>query len=382
MDTKKFRTKQEYVSRKICKGEKFVIGLDAGYSSMKVFFENGYFCFPSYAKRLDYEMLSIGSDRDILYKDYDSGEIYMLGYTAQDMIGSGDTNDTDGEMFSRKRYSNKRFRILCHAAIAIAIDKKNDNRDIVVQTGLPSSYVKADSGDMKKAIATPSKFSLKIGRKPWKEYNLHIDPSNVFCDLAQPQGSLFSVMIAADEKGCHYVKNAFDYLTKNTLVLDIGFGTFDFLGIKNRSVVCKDSIDEIGMREVLSHTSKKILDDLNEDIRVQALQKNLETGTVTCVDEENMRTDERAIGYILEAANNEVFEEAFEKAKSITNTFRDYKYIVITGGTGDAWKEKIKDKFKNMSTMEIVDSNRNDLGIPMIYSNVRGYYLYRCLKKN
>ena len=106
ISTKEFRTRQEFIKKENPKGKEFIIGLDAGYSSMKVFFENGYFCFPSYAKQIDeHNLLNITNENDILYKDEITGEVYMIGTTAQNMVDSTDTNDTDGELFSRKRYN-------------------------------------------------------------------------------------------------------------------------------------------------------------------------------------------------------------------------------------------------------------------------------------
>ena len=109
MDTKIFRTKQETLIVENPKAKKFVIGLDVGYSGTKVYTESKIFCFPSYVKKLGNDMLSVSSANDILYKDLNSGDMYMVGYAAQDMIASDNTNDTDGEMYSRKRYSNPNF---------------------------------------------------------------------------------------------------------------------------------------------------------------------------------------------------------------------------------------------------------------------------------
>ena len=372
MNTSEYRTRQEFIKRENPKGKDYIIGLDAGYSSVKVFFEKEIFCFPSYAKKLEDNMLSVAGDMDILYEDLETNEVYMLGYTAQDMIDSIDTNDTDGELFSRKRYNNKKFQILCNAAIGIAIMDKSDDREIVIQTGLPTSYVEGDTAPMKKAICKPAKFRLRIGTGNWHTIEYEIKNKNVYI-MPQPAGSLYSVMMLNDGS---YTHNARQYLFSNILVMDVGFGTFDFYGIKSRAIECKESIDELGMREVLKHTSKKILTELNEDIRVQALQKNLQKGTVTCVDEDKMKTEERPIGAYVEASSEEVFLEAMERSKNVTNTFRDYNYIIVTGGTGGAWIEKIKKYFSEMKSITILQGNQNDK-LSYIYSNVRGYYLYR-----
>lgn len=372
MDTKKFRTRQEIRFAQNPKGKDFVIGIDIGYSATKVFHENGYFVFPSYAKRLDNGMLGIVNQRDILYRDDDTGDIYMVGYNAQEMMESTDTNDTDGELFSRKRYNDKRFKIICNVAVALAIGKKSDGRKIVVQTGLPSSYVAGDTPAIKKALAKHARFSVKVGGGEWKSYEPIISEDDIYI-MSQPSGALYSVLIKNDGV---YVNDAKQILSSNVLVMDIGFGTFDFYGIKNRTIACKESIDEIGMREVLEHTSKKIMSEMNEDIRVAALQKNLESGTVICINEDDMKSEEKPIAHLLEMASKEVMKDAMERAKSVADSFRGYNYIIIDGGTGEAWYEDIKAWLSGMKTLKVMPSNFND-HLPMIYSNARGYYMYR-----
>lgn len=373
MDTKEFRTRQEIIRTTTHpKAKKYIIGLDAGYSSMKVYHENGYFCFPSYARKIDGDMLSVTSEKDILYRDLDTNELYMLGQSAQDMISSDETNDTDGELYSRKRYGNKAFKILCNASIAIAILDKQDNREVVIQTGLPSSYETADRPAIIKALSKQGNFEIKLGNRPWRKFSLAVKPENIFV-MPQPAGSLYSVLIKDDGK---YIANAKDYLFGNVLVMDIGFGTFDFYGIKSRTITCKESIDEIGMRQVFKTTSKKIMEEMNEEIRIQALQKNLTAGKVTCLNEEEMKTEDRPLEPLLSAASDEVFKDAIERAKSITSAFRDYNYLIVSGGTGDAWYEKIEKYLSGMHTLHVMKGNVND-HLPMIYSNVRGYYMFQ-----
>ena len=372
MNTKQFRTKQEIVQQTNPKGKDFVIGIDIGYSGTKVFHENGCFCFPSYAKRMDESLMDIPNEKDIMYRDETTKEVYMVGQNAQNMIDSSNTNDTDGELFSRRRYTDKRFKILYYVALGMATMSKNDNRSIVIQTGLPTSYVDGDTNAIKKAFSTVPKFSLKIGSKPWRTFTLQVSAENVFV-MEQPKGALYSFLIGKDGK---FVSNAKQILCSNALVMDIGFGTFDFYGIKNRAAVCKETVDDLGMKQVLHHTSKKILKEMNEDIRVAALQHNLETGTVVCINEDDMKSEEKPLSPLLSDASKTVMKEAMDKAKSVTNSFRDYQYIIVDGGTGEAWFEEIKQWLSGMKTLQVFPCNVND-HLPFIYANARGYYMLR-----
>lgn len=368
METKKYRTRQEERRLTYPKGKKYIVALDIGYSGTKIFTENGYICFPSYAKKLEHGMMSIADDKDILYRD-ESG-VYMVGYNAQNMTDDMSTNDTDGELFSRKRYADKRFKIISNVALALATRNKNDNREIIVETGLPSSYMN-DSDALKKAICKPAEFDIKKGSGEWEHYKFDIKENQIDV-IPQPSGALYSVMTKNDGQ---FVDNVKEIIAGNTLVMDIGFGTFDFYGIKNRMIECRDSSDEIGMRKVLENTSKKILDDTGEEIRVATMQKKLEDGCFEAVNEEDLTSDTKSIAPYLEKSTDEVFEEAMNKAKSVTNSFRGYNNLIISGGTGEAWYDKIKGRLKGMKTLKIIPANINDQ-YPLIYSVVRGYYLY------
>ena len=370
MNIDEFTTRQEFVSRKNPAGTgEFIVGLDAGYSSMKVFSENGYFAFPSFCRKLDGPLTS-SDKKDILYKDLETGEVYVVGLSALDMLSPTDTNDTDSEMFSRKRYSKKTFQILCNTALGIALKDKKDDRPIVIQTGLPSSFLEADAAQLKKAILNGKKFEIKMGDDPYFSCTQSI--KDVFV-IAQPAGSYYSSIIKRDGS---FTPNASGFLKSNVLVMDIGFGTFDFYGIKNRVLECKDSVDNIGMRAVMKKTAESILKEYGEDIRINMLQKSLKKGTVTCVDEDSMVSEEKPIGRFVKEANEKVFREAMTKAKDITNSFRGYEYVIVTGGTGAAWYHKIKDFLSGMKTITVMHGCQEDR-IPMIYANARGYYFFR-----
>lgn len=372
MDTKQFRTKQEFKQSSNPRAIDFVIGLDIGYSGVKVFYENGRFCFPSYVRKINNGMLNITDQKDILYREEGSSDTYIVGYNAQSMAEDDNTNDSAGELYSRNRYKDARFKIICNTALGLSTMDKTDERTIFIETGLPSSYLEGDSASLKKALSKPAKFMLKVGSGEWMHFDIAVPSENIHI-MPQPAGSLYSVLIQPDGK---YVKNAKKLLSSNVLVLDAGFGTFDFFGIMNREIKCKESTDELGMRQILSRTSKGIFDDTSEDIRITALQKHLGTGTFDYTNEDDMQSETRSIEPYLTKANQEILQMAMEKAKSVTNSFRGYKFIIITGGTGAAWFDDLKEWLSGMKTIQIMPANVND-SLSLIYSNARGYYLYR-----
>lgn len=373
LETKKFRTRQEIREPMTNpKGKDYIIGLDLGYSSSKTFYESGCLTFPSYAKRIDETMITGADEKDILYRDDETGEVYMVGYNAQNIIDETDTNDTESELFSRKRYTNQRFRILCDTSLGLALRNKKDGRKVIIQTGLPTSYVRGDSAALRQALSRNAHFSLKIGTEGWRSFAPEISANDIYV-MPQPAGGLYSALIRNDGT---YIPDAKKILSDSVLVMDIGFGTFDFYGIRNRTLVCTDTVSETAMRAVMSDVSKRILEEYGEDIRVAALQTSLANGTIECFNDEKMMSETKPLAPILEEANAEIRKQAFEKARGITKGFRGYHYVIVTGGTGAAWYKDIEEWLKGMKTLRLMPSNLNDR-LPLIYSPSRGYYMFR-----
>ena len=85
IDTKTIRTQQEIIAkRNMALPKKWILGIDAGFSSLKGFAPNKYFCFPSFAHKLDSE-LQVVNEKDILYRD-ESGT-YLVGIYTERISG-------------------------------------------------------------------------------------------------------------------------------------------------------------------------------------------------------------------------------------------------------------------------------------------------------
>ena len=57
------------------------------------------------------------------------------------------------------------------------------------------------------------------------------------------------------------------------------------------------------------------MDEYGEDIRSQALQHNLETGYIICLNEETMEQESKPIGELVKQASHEVFLEAMMRSR-------------------------------------------------------------------
>ena len=381
IDTKEFRTKTVFVERN--NGDLpdvWEIALDIGYSSVKVFSPNMVAMFPSYAKKKNVERGTIGTlpKEFIRYKDLETGEMWLVGQAAQDNIELQDTSDSEAALYGRERYTDPMFAVIARTGLGIAMLENEygvrGDRPICVQTGLPPEYMRGDKRLLVESLSGRHHFSLRLGWKKEVEFDFTIDPENVFV-MSQPMGTLFSVAVDSNHQ---FVPNASDIFEKNTFVFDAGFGTLDPFPIKNHQLQKSETFPDLGMHQILKETCDEIYEKYGQEIPVHAMQRYLDRTTVRCFDQKTFASKDMPFDDILEEASNRICDMALNKIAQIYPLY-EYDYFIVTGGTGAAWSKRIKERLKNMETLEIIDGGRND-DLPAVFANARGYYMYRYSK--
>lgn len=376
MNTTKFRTKTCFIKRNnLSASSKWGFAIDIGYSAVKIFSPTSIAGFPSYAKKINDDFHFVGKvpEEAIFMKDNNTGEQWLIGACAQNIIQHGDTSVSEASLYNRDRWdSNEETRAYTMAGLAIGVDGYDEGKEIVIQTGLPERYM-FDKDDLKEFLSGKYDVSIKIGSGEWKDYCFSIKEENVYV-MSQPTGSLFSVCFNKD--GSMH-PDAESVLSSSVLVFDGGFGTLDIFPIIAGSV--KESAGEtysnLGMQRVLSETCNLIRSEYGVNVSVPEMQKYLELGTVRKVDKKKLTSKDVPIDSQLRLANRKVCEEAITKVLSVFNNFESFNYLLITGGTGAAWFDIISDKLKNLE-IKIIRGDQND-DLPFIFANVRGYYFYR-----
>lgn len=376
MKTQNFRTKTFFIERENPRVDgKWNIAIDVGYSGVKLFSPNMVASFPSYARRVTREPQFAGSmpSEAIIYKDLDTEEIWIVGEIAQNTIETGDTSDSETSLYGRERYGNAMFKVISQCGMGIGMLEnthgKPQNDEIILQTGLPERYMN-DYRDLTDALSGRHHFALKVGTKEWKNFDFTIETSNIFV-MSQPKGTLFSVCV--DKNGVP-VKNA-PKLSSSIMVFDSGFGTLDLFPIIGGIVNNGETYSDLGMKRILQETSKSIYENYGVEVPVPMMQRYLETGNIRYVNKKERISKEYPIENLLTAACFKVCNEAISRMESAFN-MQDFDYLIFTGGTCSAWLNKLEGMFSGYSTLHIIHGNQND-DLPFIFSNVRGYYLYR-----
>ena len=190
--------------------------------------------------------------------------------------------------------------------------------------------------------------------------------------MSQPMGSFNSLLFKDDGS---YAPRAAELMKSNLLLFDNGFRTLDTFFIKANQLESKDSNNTLGMHRVFDETRKIISDELGAEIGIIAMQNILKTGVVRVNDLATFSSREYEIADYLEAANKKVCAEAIE---SIKDYIFDIKFLIMTGGTSDAWLDMFKEKL-SFAPVEILTGKENS-NLPLIYQNARGYYMYRLHK--
>ena len=335
------------------------------------------------AKKIANDSIVFGTaaPTDIQYKDTLTGETWAVGAFAQDMIQTDDSNDSIAGLYGRNRYFSPMFKVIARVGLALGMIANEfgnpEGKNLVLQTGLPPAYLKSDTELIKEALSGEHSFEVKVGARPWKQFTFSLPEENIRV-MAQPMGTLLS--IATDNKG-HLVPDAKKYFTSGMLIFDPGFGTLDIFNVRNRLIESYETFDNLGMKRVLQLTSDGILEKHKVEIKVPAMQKFLQDGNVSVFNRKERRSSKEPFGDILEECSKKVCMDALQQVDTIYNNLIDHQYLVITGGTGAAWKEIIKDYYAGMETLEVIEGNQNDT-LPYIFSNVRGYYMYQYSKLN
>lgn len=369
-----FRTRSEIVSCKnLNPSNVAVCALDIGYSAVKGFSPTVRSCIPAFVREQPAMVIGTPRATDIYYRDKTG--VYAVGSLAMESLSAKDTNDASNTMFSRNRYFSPSFLILARVGLAVEIGA-DEKRPIFLQTGLPPAYRKADTPLLKEALCGKHEFAVKIGTGDWVDYSFVLD--DAFIDVMdQPIGSVFSASKRSDGTTV-LCDDGRTYIDHNVLVLDGGFGTLDVFSVSNRAINSANTFNDLGMRAVFERTTEKIFELYGKEVYPHTLQQYLDNGKLAVFDRKTRSTHQEDISEILREANRYVFEKAMTKIESAYDDLTDYDYLLVTGGTGSAWFDMLRERYKGMQTLSVVAANQNEK-ISAVYSNVRGYFIYRAL---
>lgn len=382
METVKFKTKSEIIERKMPRingnnqyKSRTIIALDGGYSSVKGAGPERVFMFPSYAKKAPDTLEVVGKlgEYDILFKDNKKGDVWLVGQSAETMMDQTDHESiTDASLFTRYRYDSEMYKVLMATGLALGLWDTPEGNEVFLQTGLPSAYKKADSPKLIAALAGDYDISIKVGQKGWSQFKFTLTPDHINV-MEQPQGTLCSIAYANGEQTDFGVK----VMSSNSLILDIGFGTEDIFSVRKGFSSESKTYSDTAMRAVFEGVIKEIQKTCPTEIKIFELQNYLETGQVPYFDITEFQMNMIPFADVLEKVNDDLCEKSIMRLMQDYQNLQNYKYLIVTGGTGESRFAKIKQKLSVIPTLSVLPGNMNVPDLPFCYSNVVGYYMLR-----
>lgn len=359
------------------------VAVDFGFSAVKGFAPNKVFTFPNCAYQIPggkMNFIGEAGDSDIVLVD-NSGT-WVIGELALEMMNEESSTNYESELYGRNRYYSPSFQALIKAGLAIALSRNSlsgytyGEDTIVVQTGLPPKYLISDSEDLKEVIAGDYDFEIKLGKAGFLRYIFSIQKENIYI-MDQPNGSLFS---AVTDRNGMIVKEQKKILTQKTVVVDPGFKTLDVYDIAGKTINgVPKTFENLGMHEVFRRTVEKLNAEHGTFLTISGMQRAIKDGYAASFKRVNGRpqTTHIPLADTVESCCQEVCQNAITELLGAYNDFKYHNNLIITGGTGNAWYDIIKEQLSGMETLSIISANRNEQMLSNVYSNVRGYYFAR-----
>lgn len=385
MNTADFKTKSEIIERKMpringnnqYKG-RTIIALDGGYSSVKGVSPNRVFCFPAYAKKAPktLDIISKVRSTDIQFRNNTTGEVWLVGQSAESLMTQEDIDSTtDISLYTRYRYDSPIYKVIMATGMALGLWGTSNDNEIFLQTGLPAAYKRCDTPRLKAALIGNYDISIKVGSGKWTDFVFSLDEDHIDV-MEQPQGTLCAVAYNNGEVS----EIGKSVLVSDTIILDIGFGTEDIFTIRKGYSDSSRTFSDTGMRAVLDGVIKELQDAYPVEYKIFELQTYLEEGQAPYFDPDEFKTHYIGFADVLDETNKSLCEKSIRRLMQEYNNLLGYKYLIVTGGTGESRFAQIKEMLSGIPHLRILAGNLNTEDLSFMYSNVVGYYMFRHAK--
>lgn len=347
--------------------ERLIIAVDPGFDSYKVIANLVSFKFPANVVETDERKMSDWLLRDdfmLLKSSY--GTTYRIGQYAREKVFEDKFAPDD--LFTDKRFVSDEFTVGLNTAIALAIEKNGyydiqDELDIYLIVALPHAQKARYSATIVGDAAGRHNFTLRLGKGAEKPYSFSIKEQNIKTisqTIASILGETSDASGYIDEAKARYINDG------PTLVLDGGYYTFGMASVSRGGSVDDDKAEsetEHAMKNVNIRICKEI-EKVRPDIKHTSVEYLLskDEGIIKYVDE-NGKSGSLDLKALKARMVREVCEDFIEYLNKKYNKLVDFKYVLVTGGTGATFypilKEYYCDKLGLFDENHLVLTNTN-----------------------
>lgn len=391
------------------------IAVDCGFDGVKICINGKLFTFPSYIFPLnsEEELLVAGQDESdrILYSERFSNKgtnLYAVGSTAKTLINGYPIDGEHQELISNLKnlnifFNTKEAVYLIRSAISYALVKYSDDNDIgftlddlslftiYTDLALPHSFLHQAMDSIKGPLSNDTMVNLNVNDKMYS-INLCIKSEHI-SGSSQVLAVFFDLIYDENGKDSYDMEALLNMLP--VIIIDGGYRTQGLATIrKGPSLIIQkvSSYEEYSMIEVNKETAKIINDKAMENdvvdympIKEYDIDQNIreKKDFVYDVKDNSIERGKRRIKVEfneIQDIKEHVLKETSKKyCDFLIDTYKidNVNTIIVAGGTGAAYYEKIKKEVSEyaneVNVILLEDTCDNELLSP-VYTIVMGSY--------
>lgn len=364
------------------------VSIDPGFDNMKVIANGQHYKFPFNAVETDERKMSDYGRRDgfILYKD-ESGTTWRVGQYARGLIFDNKEQQEQAEkmrgFYTEERFTSNEFMVGLRTALAMAINKAGlydcqASLDIRLIVALPHSCRAKFSSTIVGAAAGEHSFFMRFDDSQEKAYRFTIQDSNVYT-ISQTIAAILGE--TSDDNG-NINEEKFFYLSNGpTLVIDGGYYTVGLVPVSRGG-----SVDDARAESDTGHAMKMVnvaveqeIANQRPDIKHYSIEYLLtqDDGRVRYLENGKARTIDLAT--IRSEKIQEVCAHFAGYLDKKYNNLLDFKYVLVTGGTGACFYQQLLAYYKEAGIMDeehmmLTSPVINDKPLPIEFSIAAGAY--------
>lgn len=338
-----------------------LIAIDPGFDSMKVIANGCHFKFPFCAVETDERKMSDYGGRKgfILYKDHD-GATWRVGQYARTLMfeNKGAEDTTSAKLYTEERFVSPEAAVGILSAIAKAIDltghyEDQGSLDIRLIVALPHSVRNKYASTIVGLVSGAQRFYMTFNNEPEKEYQFTIDERNVMT-VSQTIAAILGE--TSDDNG-FINESKYCYLANGpTLVIDGGYYTMGLVPVSRGGSVDDDRAESntnYAMKNVNLGAAKEIANS-RPDITHYAVEYLLSQGEteIRYMDKNQGKIVNIDLSAIRANELQTVCSRFIRYLNKKYNNLIDFRYILVTGGTGAAFFDQMLAYYKGTGLMD------------------------------
>lgn len=341
--------------------KKLLIAIDPGFDAMKVIANGIHFKFPFSAVETDERKMSDygGRKEFILYKDR-SGATWRVGQYARTLMyeNKSQQDDPTAKLYTEERFISPEATVGILSAIAKAIDMTglyNEQADLDIRliVALPHSVRNKYAPTVAGLVSGAQRFYMTFDDGEEKEYRFNIVEQNVLTvsqTIAAILGETSDDNGYIDESKYHYLANG------PTLVVDGGYYTMGLVPVSRGGSVDDDHAESntnYAMKNVNLGVAKEIA-DTRPDIKHYSVEYLLSQGEseIRYMDKGQNKVVSIDLSVIREKKLQNVCNNFIRYLNKKYNDLIDFRYVLVTGGTGAAFFSQLLAYYKGTGVMD------------------------------